>query len=68
MFSQPVKAWTEVGPSSADGIEMNLLSRLIGLHFAYLCVEVQDMNALRPLAFEDRAYLSFKQAQQTGID
>jgi hypothetical protein len=68
MLDQPVEAWTEVGPSAANGIEMNLLTGLIGLHFVYLCVEVQDMNALRPLAFEDRANLSFKQAQQTGID
>jgi hypothetical protein len=63
MLNQPVKARAEIGPSAADGIEMNLLSSLIGLHFVYLCVEVQDMNALRPLAFEDRANLSFKKSQ-----
>jgi len=68
MFIQPVEAWTEVGPSAADGIEMDLLSGLICLHFVYLCVEVQNVNALRPLAFEDRANLRFKHAQQTGID
>ena len=67
MLDQPVEAWTKVGPSAADGIEMNLLSSLIGLHFVYLCVEVQDMNALWPLAFEDRANLGFKQAQQAAI-
>ena len=66
MLIQPVEAWTEVCPSAADGIEMNLLSGLIGLHFVYLGVEVQDVNALWPLAFEDRANLSFKEAQQTG--
>jgi hypothetical protein len=32
---------------------MNLLSGLIGFNFVYLCVEVQDVNALWPLAFED---------------
>jgi hypothetical protein len=63
MLIQPVEAWTEVGPSAADGIEMNLLTGLIGLHFVYLCVEVQDVNALGPLAFEDRANLSFKESQ-----
>jgi hypothetical protein len=63
MLIQPVEAWTEVGPSAADRIKMNLLTGLIGLHFVYLHVEVQDVNALRPLAFEDRANLSFKQAQ-----
>ena len=68
MLIQPVEAWTEVGPSAADGIEMNLLTGLIGLHFVYFCVEVQNVNALRPLASEDRANLSFKQAQQAGID
>jgi hypothetical protein len=68
MLNQPVEAWTEVRPSAANGIEMNLLSSLIGLHCVHFCVEVQDMNALRPLAFEDRANLSFKQAQQAGID
>src|ERR1019366_7519673 len=67
MLNQPVEAWTEVRPSAAHGIEMNLLSRLICLHFLYLCVEVQDMNALRPLAFDDRVNLSFKEAQQAGI-
>jgi hypothetical protein len=53
MLSQPVEAWTEVGPAAANRIEMNLLSGLIGFNFVYLCVEVQDMNALWPLAFED---------------
>ena len=68
MLEQPVKAGTEIGSSSANRIEMNLLTSLIGLHFVYLCVEVQNVNALRPLASEYRANLSFKQAQQTGID
>ena len=68
MLDQPVEAWTEVGPSAANGIEIDLLTGLIGLHFVYLCVEVQNMNALRPLASEDLANLSFKQAQQAGID
>src|ERR1035437_8678730 len=55
MLVQPVEARAEVRPSAANGIEMNRLSGLIGLHFVYLCVEVQNVNALRPLAFEDRA-------------
>jgi hypothetical protein len=67
MLEQPVKAGTEIGSSSANRIEMNLLTSLIGLHFVYLCVEVQDVNALWPLAFEDRANLGFKEAQQTSI-
>ena len=68
MLKQPVKAWAEVRPSSPNGIEVNLLTGLIGFHFVYFSVEVQDMNALRPLAFDDRANLSLKKAQQTGID
>ena len=60
MLLQPVEARTEVGPSAANGIEMNLLSGLIGLHLVYLGVEVQDMNALRPLTFKDRADLSLE--------
>ena len=68
MLIQPVEAWTEVRPAAADGIEMNLLTGLLGFHFVYFSVEVQDMNALRPLAFDDRANLSLKKAQETGID
>src|ERR1035437_7401276 len=68
MFRSPVEARTEVCASAANGIEMNLLSGLIGFNFVFLCVEVQDMNALWALAFEDRADLSLKEAQQTAID
>jgi hypothetical protein len=50
---QPREAWTEVCASSPDGIEMNGFSGLIGLHFVYLSVEVQDVDALWALAFED---------------
>jgi hypothetical protein len=53
MLFQPIKAWSEVGASAANGIEMNGLSGLIGLHFVYLGVEVQDVNTLWPLSFED---------------
>jgi hypothetical protein len=53
MLGQPVKARTEICASAANRIEMNLLSGLIGFNFVYLCVEVQDVNALWPLAFED---------------
>jgi hypothetical protein len=62
MPSQPREAWTEVCAPATDGIEVNLFPSLIGLHFVYLGVEVQDVNALWPLAFEDRADLSFKEA------
>src|ERR1035441_2302124 len=68
MLSQPVEAWTEICASAANWIEMNRLSGLIGLHFVYLGVEVQDMNALWSLAFKDRANLSLKEAQQPAID
>jgi hypothetical protein len=63
MLFQPIEAWTEVGTSAPDGIEMNLFPCLIGLHFVYLGVEVQDVNALWALAFEDRADLSLKETQ-----
>jgi hypothetical protein len=53
MLFQPIKAWSEVGASAANGIEMNGLPGLIGLHFVYLGVEVQDVNTLWPLSFED---------------
>ena len=53
MLFQPIEAWTEVGTSAPDGIEMNLLPSLIGLHFVNFGVEVQDVNALWPLAFKD---------------
>jgi hypothetical protein len=63
MLVQPVEAWTEVCASATNGIEVNLFSGLIGFHFVNLCVEVQDVNALWPLAFEDRANLSLKEMQ-----
>jgi hypothetical protein len=50
---QPVEAGTKVGSSAANGIEMNLFTGLIGFNFVYLRVEVEDVNALWPLAFED---------------
>ena len=53
MLFQPIEAWTEVRASATNGIQMNLFPGLIGLHFVYLGVEVQDVNALWPLAFED---------------
>jgi hypothetical protein len=63
VLSQPREAWTEVCASATDRVEMNLFPGLIGLHFVYLGIEVQDMNALWPLAFEDRADLSLKETQ-----
>jgi hypothetical protein len=63
MLFQPVEARTEVGSSAANGIEMNGISGLVGFIFVNLGVEVQDVNALWPLAFEDRANLSFKETQ-----
>ena len=53
VFLQPVKAWTEICASATNGIKMNLFTGLIGLHFVNLGVEVQDMNTLWALAFED---------------
>jgi hypothetical protein len=53
MLVQPVEAWTEVRASATNGIEVNLFPGLIGLYFVYLGVEVQDVNALWALAFED---------------
>lgn len=53
MLIQPSEARTEVGPSAADGIEVDLLSGLIGFNFVNFGVEVQNVNALWTLAFED---------------
>ena len=53
MFIKPVEARTEVSPAAANRIEMNLFSGLIGFNFVYFGVEVQDVNALWPLAFEN---------------
>jgi hypothetical protein len=60
MLFQPAEARTEVCASATNGIEMNLLTGLVGLHFVYLGVEVQDVNALWALAFENRADLSLE--------
>jgi hypothetical protein len=67
VFLKPIEARTEVCASAANWIEMNLFPGLIGLHFVNLGVEVQDVDALWPLAFEDRADLSLKETQQPAI-
>jgi hypothetical protein len=67
VFLKPIEARTKVCSSSANGIEVNLLSGLIGFNFVNLGVEVQDVNALWALAFEDRADLSLKETQQPAI-
>ena len=67
VLCQPVEARTEVSSSATNGIEMNGLPGLIGLHFVNLGVEIQDVNALWPLSFEDRADLSLKETQQPAI-
>jgi hypothetical protein len=61
MLDQPSEARPEVCAPATDGIEVNLFPGLIGRHFVYLGVEVQDVNALWALAFEDRADFSLKQ-------
>jgi hypothetical protein len=53
VFLKPIEARTEVCASAADGIEMNLLTGLIGFNLVNLRVEVEDVNALWPLSFED---------------
>jgi len=68
MLLQPLETWRKICTASAHGIEMNGLAGLEGIHFVYLGVEVQNVNALRPLPFENRADLSFKESQQTTID
>ena len=67
MLCQPIKARTEVCASAANGIQMNLLSGLVGFNFVNLGVEIQDVNALWLLTFEDRADLSLKETQQPAI-
>ena len=44
-------------PPAANGIEMNGLSSEVHLRLLHVCIEVQDMHPLWPLAFDDRAYL-----------
>ena len=46
---------------------MNLLSGLVGFNFVNLGVEIQDVNALWLLTFEDRADLSLKETQLPAI-
>jgi len=53
MPSQPREARTEVCAPATDGIEVDLLSGLIGFNFVNFGVEVQNVNALWTLAFED---------------
>ncbi len=60
---EPFEARTELRSSSADRVEINALSGFVGLHFLNHRVEVENVNALRPLAFKNRTHFGFKEPQ-----
>ena len=60
---EPFEARTELRSSSADRVEFDALSGFVGLHFLNHRVEVENVNALRPLAFKNRTHFGFKKPQ-----
>ena len=63
MLIEPIEARAEVCPSAADRIKIDGLSGFVSLDLLHLRVEVENMHSLRPLAFEDRSNLGFKETQ-----
>src|SRR5579875_1431317 len=60
---QPREAWPKLCASAADWVERNALSGFEGLDLMNDRVEVEDIDALRPLTFKDRTNLSLEEAQ-----
>ena len=60
---EPSEARAEFRTSSADRVEINPLSGFVRFNLLHHCVEVENMNTLRPLAFENRTHLGFKEPQ-----
>ena len=57
---KPIKAWPKFGSPAPDGVKMHRLASFVCLHLLHLCIEVQNMHTLRPLAFENRTHLGLK--------
>ena len=67
MLLEPLEAWSKLCASTSDWMERNALSIFEGLDLVNDCVKVKNVDALGPLAFEDRANLSLEQAQLARI-
>src|SRR5277367_2581522 len=63
MLFEPLEARPKLCASSADWVERNPLAGFKSLDMVNYGVKVENVDALRSLAFEDRANLGFKQAQ-----
>lgn len=57
MLLEPIETWTEVGSAAANRIEVDRLAGFVRLHLLYLRIEVENMDTLRPLTFENRTHL-----------
>src|SRR5580704_4853191 len=62
-LGEPVEARPKLGASTTHRLEIHTLSHFVGLHVLHHRVEIEDVYALRPLAFEDRAHLGFEPPQ-----
>ena len=60
---EPFEARAEVRPSAANRVEIKALAGFVGFHFLNHCVEVENVNALRTLAFKNRTHFGFKEPQ-----
>src|ERR1700722_17611428 len=60
---EPLEARSELRASAANWIKRDPLSGFEGFDLMNDRIEVEDIDALRTLAFEDRANLGFEEAQ-----
>ncbi len=63
---EPLEARFEGSASASNGREAHLFSGFVGVYLLHHGVEVEDMNALRALPFEDGAHLSLKETKLTS--
>jgi hypothetical protein len=63
MVVEPLKARPKLCASAADWVERNPLAGIEGLHLMNDRVEVENVDTLRALAFENRANLCLEKIQ-----
>src|SRR5580704_2341463 len=63
LIVEPFEARTEFRSSSADRIEIDAFSGVVCFNVVHLCVEVENVNVFRTLAFKNRTHFSFKKPQ-----
>jgi hypothetical protein len=64
---EPIKAWAKFGAPASHRLKVDRLAGRVGLHLVDLCIEVQNMDTLRPLALQNRTHLGLKEFELPRI-